>query len=40
MCLWTVRIEDEELFDALPKEKQLELIGKKDYFAKKADITP
>ena len=30
----------EELFDTLPKEKQSELIGKKDYFAKKACITP
>lgn len=29
----------EELFNSLPKEKQSELIGRKDYFAKKAGIT-
>ncbi len=29
----------EDLFNNLPKEKQLELIGRKDYFAKKAGIT-
>ena len=30
----------EEIFDSLPKEKQSELIGRKDDFAKKAGITP
>ena len=30
----------EDLFNNLPKEKQSELIGRKDYFAKKACITP
>ena len=30
----------EELFNSLPKGKQLELIGRKDDFAKKAGITP
>ena len=30
----------EDLFNNLPKEKQSELIGRKDYFAKKAGITP
>ena len=30
----------EEIFNALPKEKQSELIGRKAYFAKKAGITP
>ena len=29
----------EDLFNNLPKEKQSELIGRKDYFAKKAGIT-
>ena len=29
----------DEIFNVLPKEKQSELIGKKAYFAKKADIT-
>ncbi len=29
----------EELFNSLPKGKQLELIGRKDDFAKKAGIT-
>ena len=29
----------EDLFNNLPKEKQSKLIGKKDYFAKKAGIT-
>lgn len=32
-------IVGEEVLDILPKEKQSELIGKKDYFAKKAGIT-
>jgi hypothetical protein len=30
----------EEIFDNLPKEKQSELIGRKDDFAKKAGINP
>lgn len=30
----------EEIFDHLPKEKQSELIGRKDDFAKKAGTTP
>ena len=29
----------DDLFNNLPKEKQSELIGRKDYFAKKAGIT-
>ena len=38
-----MRLEDvlyEDLFNNLPKEKQSELIGRKDDFAKKAGITP
>ena len=38
-----MRLEDvlyEDLFNILPKEKQLELIGRKDDFAKKAGVTP
>ena len=30
----------EDVFNILPKEKQLELIGRKDDFAKKAGINP
>ena len=30
----------DDLFNNLPKEKQSELIGRKDGFAKKAGITP
>ena len=38
-----MQLEDvlyEDLFDNLSKEKQSELIGRKDDFAKKAGITP
>lgn len=37
MRLYDVLYED--IFSVLPKEKQLELIGRKDDFAKKAGIT-